>query len=147
MSTAKERVLAYFEDWAGKVENRNGFSLVNDHGMWNLYYEGLRAWYAFTQHDSHYEIAARILKLDPPQAAPIEWREEHMGFISDCGLYRITKGAMGGVWIDFRHTINVAFSGTCCELFIANPETVESSKSECQAHKQKRFNQLGGYNV
>lgn len=158
MITTKEKVLAYFREWAGKGANpANGVRIwEQSKRLWNIMRDvpkgSVHLYHVMDYEDSpaddfRFEIAARILNLDPPMAAPIVWKEEHMGFISDCGLYRITKGAMGGVWIDFRHAIDFAFCGTCCDLFVANPETVEDSKSHCQVHKQNRFNKLGGYNV
>ena len=132
MSTAKEKGIAYFEEWAATKEIRDGFTLTNYDGMWQLYYQGLRAWHEFTGHESHWEIAARILKLDKPRAAEIQWREvnEHHWVGRE---YSVEYRGSGG-WAAYCGSDRLGD-----HYLFPSPE---AAKKACQDHKQERLEEL-----
>lgn len=158
MNTAKEKVLAYFEEWAGKGINPSNGMAVR---LVDIGYDSMQAYDLFAEDkwrvtgvllDSPdgcfmWEIAARILKLDPPMAAPIFWKDwlvirGRKVCYSACDTYMLEREQGGGVLAyyigdDRRELVGSGSSGM----------DEEKLYNDCQAHKQELYNKLGGYNV
>lgn len=144
MSTAKEKVLAYFEEWAGKgINPANGVRIwEQSKRLWNIMRDtpkgGVHLYHVMDYEDSpaddfRFEIAARILKLDKPRAAEIQWRELITGDAHAGG---------GGYLIEQRGAAGWAayFQGSRFEDRLY--PSLEAAKKACQDHKQGRLEEL-----
>lgn len=153
MSTAKEKVLAYFEEWAGFDNPENGYGI---HHLEDDYSEriGICAgddcildFPINEKEDKYWEAAARILKLDTPKAAEIQWEEDiyppepevnlpaQQEWQSECGFYIVQlKG-------DDYHAVYEE-GDYHREADLGFHSTPEAAKQACQDHKQRRLEDL-----
>lgn len=154
MSTAKEKVLAYFEKWFAKgINPANEFEVykcvIHDiTGDFVIGMGGLQGFKVGSNHGSKtFEAAARILKLDKPKAAEIQWEEDsyppepevnlpaQQEWQSECGFYIVQlKG-------DDYHAVYEE-GDYHREADLGYHSTPEAAKQACQDHKQKRLEDL-----
>ena len=144
MSTAKEKVLAYFEEWNNKETNpENGVRIwEQSKRLWNIMRDtpkgAVHLYHVMDYEDSpaddfRFEFAARILKLDKPKAAEIQWRELVTGDTYTGDGYQIEYRGHGG-WAAYCGSARIGDH----HLF----PTLEAAKKACQDHKQNRLEEL-----
>lgn len=140
MSTTKEKVLAYFKEWDGKgINPANGAAIVTrNYGDW-AFYEVCMDGAAYLVHSQGHDlldpkaiVAARILKLDTPRAAEIQWKEvnEHHWVGRE---YSVEYRGSGG-WAAYCGSDRLGDH----YLF----PTLAAAKKACQDHKQERLEEL-----
>ena len=134
MSTAKEKVLTYLKEQSGKEVNpANDCSVFFMGYYWiSMFGEHVLEIRGESSSEAKFAQAARILKLDKPRAAAIQWREaSRFLWASDSG-YQIDLYPGDGKY----HP--VFQSGDIC----SGLDTLEAAKQACQDHKQSKLEEL-----
>lgn len=139
MSTAKEEVLFYFGEWNNKgINPANGCEIMfTSSGITIVCGDLACSVYMGMDADRvEWPVAARILKLDTPKAAEIQWNKNAGNYYGDGGVYLVKEslnhpgkytavhGPGGGVGDQALH------------------DSLGAAKQACQDHKQKRLEAL-----
>lgn len=141
----KAAVLAWIDEWEDKGIDPNTGCFVCDRRIWvpgrasvGSELIGLAA--PSDNRDSENQIAllARILKLDKPKAAEIQWKKlNEWLWVGDSHLYEYPNGPL--ICRTFHETWEPYFGN---QKLGVGWNDIEKSKPLLQAHKQKRLDEL-----